>query len=397
MSVRASSGRFVAHLIILGLLLAAQFVFLSLPGAFVEIFIRMCRPLLYAGVVIFCFVFFGRDEDAALNGGRGAWVAAFGAVLYVLTMFAAGILFGFGKNTMATGIAVVLGNIWIYASTAVLSEILRVKLIIGTPSRYRAFLVVALTLVYTFVQLDALRHAVSLNASGKTDFFFSAVFPALALNSVLSFIAFGGSLRSLLILRCTYSLIPVLLPILPSITRAAWAVLSSAILLVTVIVYHLTVNSGSVQFRQLTKRRARKRKKPVWVYLIPVTFAALFSAFILRGFAVYPVVILTGSMKGAIEPGDVVFVEKLRPDDVYGAVSEGDVIQFTYRNMEVVHRVAECRRNASGDWIYITKGDANPAADANPVETPQIVGIARANIPYIGYPLLLFNTMIAGR
>ena len=396
MNVRADSGRFFAHITILGLLLTTQVVFLSLPDALVETFVRMCRPLLYAGATIFCFVFFGKDEHTVVNGRRGVQAAVFGAALYVMAMLAAGILFGFGRNSMAPGLAAVLGNLWIYAVTAVLSEILRLKLISGTPSRRRAFLTVVLTLVYTFVQLDSLRRVANLDAHGLTDLIFTVFFPALALNSVLSFMAFGGSLRTLLILRCTFSLLPVLLPILPNLSKAIWSVLSSAMLFITVVVYHLAVNGKSIQLRRLAKRRAGVPKKPIWFLLVSVTFSVLLAAFILRGFAVYPVVVLTGSMKGAIEPGAVMIVEKLRPENVRDTVLEGDIIQFTYGSKEVIHRVAECRCHASGERFYITKGDANPAADINPVELSQVVGIVRASIPYIGYPFVLVNTIIVG-
>jgi len=392
MERKTDNGKFASYLLILGLLILSQIVFLRLPDEWIAPFTHVCRHVLYVGAVIVCFVFTGNEEHT--KSRHGVHAAILGAALYVITLITAGALFGFGKNTMAPSIAAILNNLWTYATIAVLSELLRSLIIAGTPPRRRALLATALTLVYTFAQLDALRGIVIVDAVSALDFFCTALFPALVLNSVLSSMAYEGSRIPLLILRCVYSLTPVLTPVLPNISKAMWSFLSCAILFVTFLAYHRTVNGVSAPLRRLEKRRSKYQKKPVWVFLIPIFFFALLAAFILRGFAVYPVVVLTGSMRETINPGAIVFVEKLRPEDVYNAVQEGDIIQYAYRDMEVIHRVSEYRFDASGKRTYITKGDANPASDANPVVGEQVLGIARAYIPYIGYPFVLVNAMI---
>jgi hypothetical protein len=53
----------------------------------------------------------------------------------------------------------------------------------------------------------------------------------------------------------------------------------------------------------------------------------------------------------------------------------------------------EFRYDDSGERIYITKGDANTIADINPVGADQVLGVARAYIPYIGYPAVLMRML----
>jgi len=119
-------------------------------------------------------------------------------------------------------------------------------------------------------------------------------------------------------------------------------------------------------------------------------FLAMFG---LRMFSYFPVVVLTGSMAGAVDRGSIVFVEKLNAADVLNSVNEGDIIHYKYKNNEVMHRIIEFRYNESGERLYITKGDANPIADSIPVKAGQILGISRSYIPYAGYPLVILNAI----
>ena len=401
MTMRNFGGRSAAHIIILGLLSAAQITFLLLPAHLVMAYLYVCRPIVYAGIVTALCVFVGSDAGTGPRCKQASMAVGLCALLYVVVGIITGLLFGFGNNAMVPGFSALLNNIWIYATIAVMSEVLRLVIIKGTPASQRPFMAVALTLVYTFTQLDTLRGAVVQDASGVADLFFADIFPVLVLNSVLSFIAYEGSLRSLLGLRCAYSLFPVILPVLPSVSRTIWSLISCSTLFFTALIYHrVTIvrdtSDQGARFKRSWETVDKRRKKFILAFALPAALAVLLLSFILRAFAYYPVAVLTDSMKGAIDQGSVVFVQKLRQEDVYGAVKAGDIIQYRYRNVEVMHRVTECRLDAEGERVYITMGDANPAADTNPVAQEQVLGIARAYIPYIGYPFVIIGAISNG-
>jgi signal peptidase I len=106
-----------------------------------------------------------------------------------------------------------------------------------------------------------------------------------------------------------------------------------------------------------------------------------------------PVLITSGSMSPAVEPGDVLLVERGVPEGerfVPGTIityedsrNDVEVGATDGRSRLVTHRVD--RIDASG--AYVTRGDANRSSDPRPVEPDQLVGAARLLVPYIGLPV----------
>ena len=93
-------------------------------------------------------------------------------------------------------------------------------------------------------------------------------------------------------------------------------------------------------------------------------------------FGYRPVVILSGSMEETLKTGSVVLVKETTNIDV------NDIIFFLSEDkIPIIHR---CMR-ITEDGYFITKGDANPTSDANPVAASQIVGKVVCAIPFLGY------------
>ena len=133
-----------------------------------------------------------------------------------------------------------------------------------------------------------------------------------------------------------------------------------------------------------------------WLILGPVTALVAFGMTLLvftafsdsgrpRIFGLEMFVVTSGSMQPGIDPGDVVMVNL---DE--GRHSVGDVITFRPQEestLYITHRVVEV--DGSGvDTEYITKGDANPDRDLEPVLTNQVVGSVSAVFPLIGRVVL---------
>jgi signal peptidase len=98
-----------------------------------------------------------------------------------------------------------------------------------------------------------------------------------------------------------------------------------------------------------------------------------------------PMAILSGSMEPNYNVGGVVFIDTGAKAD---EVAVGDVI--TYRLGEdtvVTHRVIAIEADA-----YMTKGDANDAADLAPVPKDKLIGKAWLHIPLLGYALMNLGT-----
>ncbi len=93
------------------------------------------------------------------------------------------------------------------------------------------------------------------------------------------------------------------------------------------------------------------------------------------------VVVTSGSMTPALQPGDLVIAQ---PTDT--TLTDGTVAVFRTDNPDrlVTHRIT----TTNPDGTYTTKGDANPQPDSTPLDTDHIVGTGRLRIPYLGTPLL---------
>lgn len=130
-----------------------------------------------------------------------------------------------------------------------------------------------------------------------------------------------------------------------------------------------------------------------WVILAPVTALVAFAMTLLvltafsesgrpRIFGLEMFVVTSGSMEPGIDPGDVVMVDvgEKRPE-------VGDVITFKPQDSSsvfITHRIVSVRGGDKSPAEFVTKGDANPSIDLEPVLTNQVVGAVVAVIPVMG-------------
>ncbi|KAF0714796.1 Aste57867_3683 [Aphanomyces stellatus] len=108
------------------------------------------------------------------------------------------------------------------------------------------------------------------------------------------------------------------------------------------------------------------------------------------------VVVLSGSMEPAFQRGDILFLDNNKPK-----LEIGDIVVFTIKDrpIPIVHRVLKVHtRESDATDFYLTKGDNNNVDDRGLyaqgqlwLERSDIVGIARASVPYLGYATILMN------
>ncbi|MBU5316110.1 signal peptidase I [Clostridium bornimense] len=96
-------------------------------------------------------------------------------------------------------------------------------------------------------------------------------------------------------------------------------------------------------------------------------------------------IIVSPSMKPAINPGDLIFVRKVDVDKI----KEGDIITFKNEDMVATHRVVKVDKNT-----ITTKGDSNNTEDY-PTDKKEIIGEFSFAIPKIGY-VFAFATSLIG-
>jgi signal peptidase I len=92
--------------------------------------------------------------------------------------------------------------------------------------------------------------------------------------------------------------------------------------------------------------------------------------------------VLTGSMEPTINPGALIIVKPVAPEDIevgsiitYRPASEQDIL--------ITHRVVRQESGAAGT-TWVTRGDAN-GADDEPIVYEQVRGKVLFSLPYLGY------------
>lgn len=120
-----------------------------------------------------------------------------------------------------------------------------------------------------------------------------------------------------------------------------------------------------------------------WLLLTTVIAGALALIVVPKLADAKPLTVLSGSMTGTYEIGDVVVVRPVDTDEL----GVGDVITFqpvaddpalTTHRIESISVGSEGRR-------FVTRGDANNVADLSPVEPGQVVGEVWYSVPLVGY------------
>jgi len=128
----------------------------------------------------------------------------------------------------------------------------------------------------------------------------------------------------------------------------------------------------------------RNTLKTVWNAVTTVLVAiVVLLALLLAGVRVIgltPFAVLSGSMEPSYHVGSLIYVRKAAPE----SIQVGDPITFVLNEDLAVatHRVVEID-SVNGE--FRTKGDANSAADAAPVNFQNLIGKPVFTIPYLGY------------
>lgn len=123
-------------------------------------------------------------------------------------------------------------------------------------------------------------------------------------------------------------------------------------------------------------------------YLLPIVLAFLLAPLLAHvGFALAPgagsYAVVSGSMEPTFETGSLVYV--VETDDY----AVGDVVTFSRENTVVTHRIVGVTHAG-----FVTKGDANAAADPWRVAAEEIRGETVLSVPLYGRLLLAAQTPV---
>lgn len=97
--------------------------------------------------------------------------------------------------------------------------------------------------------------------------------------------------------------------------------------------------------------------------------------------------IISGSMEPSIEVNDMVIIKEV----AQGEIQIGDIISFNKNGEIITHRVTYIEHSATGQLLYITRGDANNIEDKDKIKYENIEGKCIARIPKVGKIVLILT------
>ena len=117
--------------------------------------------------------------------------------------------------------------------------------------------------------------------------------------------------------------------------------------------------------------------------LLTVLFSLLVASLLPAAFGWHPTVVLTGSMRPTLQPGDVIVARPVRPDQL----RPGQVLLVEDPDRPDrlrLHRLVRFDDNGS----LVLRGDANPGTDSSPIAPAAVHGVGVLRVPDIGLPVL---------
>jgi signal peptidase I len=151
---------------------------------------------------------------------------------------------------------------------------------------------------------------------------------------------------------------------------------------------------GPRRYRFRDRARSRREARGLLVGVAAVGVAVISVGYGLPsilGTSQPVLAIATDSMVPTLGRGTLVVVEHVAPS----AITVGTIIAFSVACLPspTVHRVIRIVSSAP-NWVFLTKGDANPTADPCTVPYSDVHGAVVLHVPYVGF--LILDPLFAG-
>ena len=303
-----------------------------------------------------------------------------------LLYFLLGIFVGYMSNPYSFNIIILLKNIFLFVGITALEEYIRTKLIRHNNSLIFLVGITILFFVYQFNFYEFIDKINTANNEVMFEYIVETVLPLIGYNILCTYLSnLGGG-----ILNYAYSIpMTLLMYILPIFPNTDWFVHSSFrfILIVVIITYlNYEERARDIRFRRERKKKSKEKN------IVSIACLSVFVLFVAGILPYKPIAIMSNSMNPTFKRGSLVISKKI--GNRYSEIKEGDILEFKSSNGVIVHRVVAVNKSEDGKYTFITKGDANKSTDNVIINENQVIGVAKAHIPYLGYPSVLVAELI---
>ncbi len=307
-------------------------------------------------------------------------------IIYIVIYFGSGIILGFGKSPYSRGINNIVLNLFIFITPIVGRELIR-GFLLNNSTKHKSLNLVFITILMIITDIT-ISQVTKISTVKELIIFISQSFgPLICLNIFASYACIvAGPITSIIFLSLItgIEIVSPVLPLLQWLTRG----------LINMCVPIFSYLAMNFYYTKLTKQYKEYKGKHENIFsMMAVSVFSIFLIWFTIGvFPIYPSVIVTGSMKPIINPGDIVVIKKIQKVEDIDNLKTGDIIQFKREELLIVHRIIELVKNEEDGLIYFrTKGDNNSAEDNGLVNPNDIKGTVYKTIPKLGWPTLILR------
>jgi len=312
------------------------------------------------------------------------------AFIQIFLYFIGGLFSGFGKSPSSFTLLGIAENVFFIGTMLVGMELSRAWLVTRFGKKH-AFLVIFLaTLLFTFIAIPLSQVTGFQLKIASSSQVISSWLPLFAENLAASMLVMTAGAGASLAYRGLLAAFWWLCPILPNLDWALKGLIGTVVPIIGMVVINSYYSSEASKVK--SRKRIRNAAMPTgWIMTSIVCVAIIWFA--TGVLPIKPSLVPTGSMEPVINPGDVMLIAPVQT----GAIKVGDIIEYknTKEKINVVHRVIEIEGDTQNP-SFITKGDANNSADADPVSPQQVVGREIFIIPKVGWISIAVKKLFGG-
>lgn len=296
---------------------------------------------------------------------------------FLITMFL-GVFTGFLKNVYSLSIVAIIKNVFPVLILIISKEIVRYLLCKNSSSNKQLFIITLMYIVYEIIMKG---YGSSFESGSQIfTFIFLICLPAIAKETLCTYITTNVSFIPTLIYVLTFELSMYVLPIFPDLGNYLNSLIG---LIFPYIVYR--------QISKFVKYNAKQdlnfKKQFYLLFLIPIFLILFIIIILISGVFSYKMIAIgSDSMNPIYYRGDAIIYKEVKP----GEVKEKDILVFKSGSAIITHRVKKII--IDDNKIYFqTKGDNNDTEDIELVSSNNIYGVVKYVVKYIGYPTILLQ------
>ncbi len=334
-------------------------------------------------------IFFDFEKDKHRNTNDVILYLIIYLLIVLIIYYAIGLFTGYVRIPNYYSLYGIFNIILPIVLTILLSEFFRYQLLRKSEGNLK--LIILTTILFILVDVtNSIYFADFTTGYSIIVFIGLTLLPSICKNIFSTYTSSQTGYKPAIILSLCISLYKYLLPIIPDFNEYFLSMFLLFVLtVITLIIVKVLRNNSDAE--QVTDSKHTKRLFAL-AYVFEAIFAIILIYFVSGYFKYYAIAIASNSMYPTFERGSVAIIEKIEGN--YNDLEVGDIIAYHYENRIIAHRIAKITEIDEKKYFY-TKGDSNKSIDNYVVRQEMIMGTIDVYIPFIGYPTVWINELLA--